>query len=153
MQNEHAGCGPTRADHDRHDLDPRYLAFFDCFNRQLFYDAHDALEPLWLDTRHGADGNFFKGLIQLAGAFVHWQNERFGPARALLRTGRAYLAGYPKLHHRLDVTAVLCLVDEWLRWLDPIVVGRQPSGEMAPPQLRLTGSESPAEQTASRLDS
>ena len=144
MQNESAGCGPTQADCDPDNVDPRYLAFFDCFNRQLFYEAHDALEPLWLEVRHSTDGNFFKGLIQLAGAFVHWQNDRLGPARALLGTGRAYLAGYPKSHHRLDVAVVLRLVDEWLRWLDPIAIGGRPSGKMAPPQLLVHDGLCPA---------
>ena len=30
------------------DLDARYLAYFDCFNRGLFYEAHEVLEELWL---------------------------------------------------------------------------------------------------------
>jgi hypothetical protein len=28
--------------------DAHYLGFFACFNRQLFYEAHDVLEELWL---------------------------------------------------------------------------------------------------------
>ena len=28
-------------------LDAHYLAYFDFFNRQLFYEAHDVLENLW----------------------------------------------------------------------------------------------------------
>jgi predicted metal-dependent hydrolase len=39
------------------ELDAHYLSFFACFNRQLFYEAHDVLEDLWLKDRHGADGN------------------------------------------------------------------------------------------------
>ena len=52
------------------ELDARYLGYFECFNRQLFYEAHDVLEDLWLPDRSGPNGNFYKGLIQLAGAFV-----------------------------------------------------------------------------------
>jgi predicted metal-dependent hydrolase len=123
-------------------LDPRYLAFFDCFNRQLFFEAHEVLEALWLETRHSADGDFFRGLIQLAAAFVHWQDQKPGPARMLLGKARAYLANYPKVHHRLDIATVLRLVDKWLRWVEPIALGRAPSGSMSPPQLQLIGSDS-----------
>ena len=40
------------------DLDAHYVGYFDCFNRQLFYEAHDVLEDLWLPDRHGSNGNF-----------------------------------------------------------------------------------------------
>ena len=36
-------------------LDAHYLGYFDCFNRQLFYEAHDVLEDLWLPDRHGIE--------------------------------------------------------------------------------------------------
>ena len=51
---------------------PFYRAYFRCWNEQRYYEAHDVLEQVWLkdDT---ADDNFFKGLIQAAGAFVHLQ--------------------------------------------------------------------------------
>ena len=86
--NERAELEYAPARRDARGGDPRYLEFFDCFNRQLFYEAHDKLEPLWLTMRQSADGDFFKGLIQLAGAFVHVQKGRPQPARALLRRAR-----------------------------------------------------------------
>jgi predicted metal-dependent hydrolase len=55
------------------DLDAHYAGYFDCFNRQLFYEAHEVLEHLWLKDKYGPNGAFYKGLIQLAGAFVHLQ--------------------------------------------------------------------------------
>ena len=58
-----AGLAPGRF--DRH-----YHGFFECFNRGEFYEAHDVLEQLWLADKEGPKGKFYKGLIQLAGAFV-----------------------------------------------------------------------------------
>src|SRR5690242_1238657 len=58
------------------DLDAHYLAYFECFNRQLFHESHDVLEELWLADKHGRNYSFYKGLIQLAGAFVHLQKNR-----------------------------------------------------------------------------
>ncbi len=93
-------------------LDPHYLAFFDCFNRQLFFEAHEVLEDLWLADR-GPDRAFYQGLIQLAGAFVHFQKSRFKPAAALLRLAAANLAIYPREHQKLSVHLMLARIEVW----------------------------------------
>ena len=72
------------------DLDPHYLGYFECFNRRLFYEAHEVLEELWLGQRQGPNALFYKGLIQLAGAFVHLQKSRPQPAAALFRKPRRF---------------------------------------------------------------
>jgi predicted metal-dependent hydrolase len=100
------------------ELDAHYLGYFDCFNRQLFYEAHDVLEDLWLPDRHGANGNFYKGLIQLAGAFVHLQKNRLRPSAALFKLARTNLEKYPSPHEQLDMMVVLLLIENWLEQLD-----------------------------------
>ncbi|MCU0787398.1 MAG: DUF309 domain-containing protein [Verrucomicrobia bacterium] len=94
-------------------LDARYLGFFDCFNQEQFYEAHEVLEDLWLLDRKGLDGDFYKALIQLAGAFVHLQKGRVGPSIALLKLARSHLARYPSLHHQLDLAAILQMASQW----------------------------------------
>jgi len=95
-----------------------YRAYFYFFNRQQFYEAHDILESLWLNERQGPDNNFYKALIQLAGAFVHLQKQRVAPANALFKLSRSYLMQYPATHQSLDVGNVLKLIDEWLQRLE-----------------------------------
>ena len=95
------------------DLDARYLGYFNCFNHQQFYEAHEVLEDLWLEVRFKPDGDFYKALIQLAGAFVHIQKKRFGPASALFHLAQGYLAKYPAPYHRLDGRMVRQLIAEW----------------------------------------
>src|SRR5215510_9480322 len=80
------------------ELDAHYLGYFECFNRQLFYEAHDVLEQLWLAQRSGTNGDFYKGLIQLAGGFVHLQKNRLRPAAALFKLADANLQKYPDPH-------------------------------------------------------
>jgi predicted metal-dependent hydrolase len=92
-----------------------YAGYFACFNHGLFFEAHDVLEELWLKDRRGKDGDYFKGLIQLAGAFVHLQKGRLKPAIALFLLARRNLSLYPEMHHRLDLVAVLKLIDDWMR--------------------------------------
>lgn len=99
-------------------LDARYLGFFECFNRGLFFEAHDVLEELWLQDRAHANYAFYKGLIQLAGAFVHLQKNRLRPAAALFKLARTNLQKYPPLHERLDTAGVLNLIEDWLARLE-----------------------------------
>ena len=118
-------------------LDAHYLGYFDCFNRQLFYEAHDVLEELWLADRHGLDGDFYKGLIQLAGAFVHIQKNRRGPALALFALARANLEKYPVRHHGLDRQAVLGLVAQWQSRLHSPQTRESLLDLEPPPKLKL----------------
>ena len=94
--------------------DAGYLGYFECFNAQRYFEAHDVLEALWLPQRQGANGLYYKGLIQLAGAFVHWQKQRRGPAMALFNLARTNLQRYPSRHEGLDLSSVLALVEGWL---------------------------------------
>lgn len=114
-----------------------YLGFLECFNLQLFYEAHDVLEELWLADRHGPNGDFFKGLIQLAGAFVHLQKERLRPSAALFKLARTNLLKYPAIHERLDVAAVLKLIEDWLGWLEGGAFNVNPLRARASPVLGL----------------
>ena len=99
-------------------LDPHYLGFFECFNHQRYFEAHEVLEVLWLQERGRPQGLFYKGLIQLAGAFVHLQKDRLSPARALFWLAKANLERYPDFHESLDVAAVLGMIARWVQELE-----------------------------------
>ena len=105
------GSGPATAP------DPHYAGYFTCFNAGQYYEAHDVLEHLWLRCRD-ENAPFYKGLIQIAGAFVHLQKQylhplhpkhasRLRPAVRLLRLGAQNLAPYAPRHLHLDVAALL----------------------------------------------
>ena len=95
-------------------FDAHYLGYFGCFNRQLFYEAHDVLEELWLaQGKDGVNYAFHKGLIQLAGAFVHLQKQRLRPAVALFNLAETNLRRYPTRHDGFDVAAALNLIADW----------------------------------------
>lgn len=118
-------------------LDAHYLGYFDCFNRQLFYEAHDVLEDLWLPDRQGYNGNFYKGLIQLTGAFVHLQKNRLRPAAALFKIAQANLQKYPSPHEQLDLKIVLRLIADWLRQLEANNFTVNPLSDANAPHLAL----------------
>ena len=123
------------------DLDAHYLGYFECFNRGLYYEAHDVLEELWLADRHGPNHSFHKGLIQLAGAFVHLQKSRLRPSAALFKLALANLQKYPSVHERLDLARVILLIEEWLCKLEAGQFAVNPlTGENAP-KIALIGAD------------
>ena len=89
--------------------DPHLVGYLRCFNSQKFYEAHDVLEALWLKDRTGPDGDFFKGMIQFAGAFVHLQKSRNRPAKVLFLRCTTYLSKYPSKFYALDVAGIIKL--------------------------------------------
>ena len=119
------------------ELDAHYLGYFACFNAQLFYEAHDVLEELWLADRHGPNGAFYKGLIQFAGAFVHLQKNRLPPAAALFKLARANFERYPEVHERLNVAGTQALLHGWLSHLETNGFKENPLRADNVPQLQL----------------
>jgi hypothetical protein len=116
-------------------LDARYLGFFDSFNRQNFYEAHDVLEDLWLLDRHGPDGAFYKGLIQLAGAFVLLQKNRLRAADRVFGLAEANLRRYPSRHRAIELGPVLAIVSQWREELRRGNFGVNPFAATVPPVL------------------
>ena len=118
-------------------VDPRYAGFFALFNQQKFYEAHDVLENLWLPDRQGVNGNFYKGLIQLAGAFVHLQKNRLRPSAALFKLAQANLEKFPTVHEQLDLAGVKALIQTWLKLLETNEFTVNPLSQSHLPQLGL----------------
>jgi Domain of unknown function (DUF309) len=111
---------PLQGDIVKH---PFYRAFFHCWNEKRYYEAHDVLEQLWLKTK-SPDADYFKGLIQAAGAFVHLQkrfeyplhakhSRRLSPAVRLFRLAETNLSRFTPRHHGLDVAALCQLLRTW----------------------------------------
>ncbi|PYI95813.1 MAG: hypothetical protein DME98_14810 [Verrucomicrobia bacterium] len=112
--------GPDEKDMANH---PFYRAFFRCWNEQRYYEAHDVLEQLWLKTKP-RDADYFKGLIQAAGAFVHLQKRfeqpshakhgrRLPPAVRLFRLAERNLSNFTPRHYGLDVAALCELLQKY----------------------------------------
>ena len=101
--------GNAIADH------PYYRAFFRCWNEQHYYEVHDVFEQVWLQkTIASDDAQYFKGLIQAAGAFVHLQKQfehpthpkhgrRLAPAMRLFRLAEKNLEPLGAERHALNL--------------------------------------------------
>jgi len=119
------------------DLDPHYTGYFELFNQQKFYEAHDVLEYIWLKDKQGPNGAFYKGLIQLAGAFVHLQKNRLKPSAALFNLALSNLEKYPREHEHMDIREALHLIGNWLSALELTEFKVNPLTPNERPQLIL----------------
>jgi hypothetical protein len=124
-----------------------YRAFFRCWNERRYYEAHDVLEQLWLNTK-SPDADFFKGLIQAAGAFVHLQKRfehpthakhsgRLPPAVRLFQLAQRNLTNFGPWHHGLDVTAFCHLLSRYAAEIVASDYTINPWSPEAAPKLEL----------------
>ena len=144
-----AGLAGEGADLDRTNVanHPFYRAFFQCWNEQRYYEAHDVLEQLWLKTK-SPDADYFKGLIQAAGAFVHLQkyfehpshakhSRHLPPAVRLFRLAESNLSKFGPRHHRLDVTAFCQLLNAYADQITASDYKTNPWSPETAPRLKL----------------
>ena len=137
VSKKHARITELAAQFSGDGVDPRYAGYFILFNQGKFYEAHDVLEDLWLPDRQGRNGNYYKGLIQLAGAFVHLQKNRLKPSAALFKLAQANFEPYPEVHERLNLVAVRLLIFGWLKQLERGEFLVNPLTPLNKPQLAL----------------
>lgn len=85
--------------------DSRFKKFFELFNKQEFFKAHEVLEDLWRET-WGADRDFYQGLIQIAATFVHAQKGRWESSEKLLQRSVERFKGYPRVYQGVDLDRI-----------------------------------------------
>ncbi len=122
---------------DLPDFNRHYVGFFRCFNQQLYYEAHDVLEEVWLPIRGQEQAKFYQGLIQTAGGFVHLQKERLGPAGRLFALALANFEDYPKRHAGIDLDAIRKLCRDTRQAILDSGESVNPLKTENPPQLAL----------------
>ncbi len=125
-----------------------YTAFFQLWNAQKYYEAHDVLEQLWLVEKNADLARFYQALIQAAGAFVHLQKNfqqplhakhgrRLRPATRLFALALRNLEDLPDEYHALDLARFRELLT---RYREEIVVAdfrRNPWSPSTAPRVEL----------------
>jgi hypothetical protein len=112
------------------EIDPRLAEFIRLFNEKEFFEAHETLEGLWLETE-GEDKDFYKGLIQCAVAFVHLERGNFRGARKLYRTASEYLHAYLPVHLGIQVEDLLDAFEEFFATSVPVAERRDEPADLA----------------------
>lgn len=99
------------------------------FNAGKFFEAHEALEAVWLKAQ-GDQKLFLHGLIQIAAAFHH--HKRWNPAgfRSLLEKGLKKLEKFGATKEGIDLRGLRKQLDPWRDFLKR--AGRTADGETPP---------------------
>jgi len=96
--------------------DPRLIEGLALYNHHRFFECHEVLERLWLDTE-GRARDFYKGLIQAAVAHYHWSRGNQAGAMSLYRSSSRYLRRYRPAFLGVDVEGFLHRYTELFGWL------------------------------------
>jgi len=126
-----------------------FRGYFLLFNRQDYYQAHDLLEHIWLQTDE-PNAAFYKGLIQLAGAFVHLQKQfrrpfhptdgrRLHPAWRLFKLARKNLKKFTPEYLGLRVDEILDLCEGQIESLEQSHFETNPWRPESAPKLAIPG--------------
>lgn len=101
-----------------------------CYRRGEFFAAHECWEILWRKCQ-GEEKMFLQALIQMAGAFYHWQRGNRRGAVALLGASLRRLEPFRPAFGGVDVAR---LHGELLRWRERLEGGAAEPA-LAYPQL------------------
>ena len=124
-----------------------YRAYFRLWNEQDYYQAHDVLEHIWLETTTD-DARYFKGLIQAAGAFVHLKKQfehpthpkhgrRLQPAVRLFHLALKNLADYGPMRHAFDVVTFRKMLEDYVNDILRADYKKNPWSPESAPRLQL----------------
>ncbi len=129
---------PVNAHNESPSLDPEYLSFVSLFNDRQYELSNQTLMPLW---QANVSNRFYKGLIQLAGAYQHWSTGNAFWTEDLFASAYNLLKNYAPLHKGLDVERLL---DE-IEACNQVARRAKEAGELSPteemPQIQLVLKE------------
>ena len=94
------------------------------FNRQEFYEAHEAWEQGWIDEVSD-DRRLLQGLIQVAAGFYKLQTGSPVGTVKLLEQGSAKLRSFVGRSYGVDLEALLPAVEAWREEAARLVAGKR----------------------------
>ncbi len=93
--------------------DPRYPCFISLFNETHFFEAHEVLEDLWMESQEPLK-SFYKGLIQVAVAFAHWKRMNHRGANQVGKRGMSILRNFLPRYENIQVAELIRDCEEFL---------------------------------------
>lgn len=129
-------------------MDPRIIRGIDLFNDRRFFEAHEALEEVWLGE-HGEEKRALQGLIQVAAAFHHHSRANRQGFQSLLAKGVEKLGACSDDALGIHCGSLRNQLRSWREFLSASETGHPIS---PPPLPRITyGAASPPLRRRARL--
>ncbi len=93
------------------------------FNRGQYFECHDTLEELWMET-NGRDRLFLQGLIQVSVGFYHFFNGNYNGAASQFAKGLEKLDGYRPVHRGIELENFVRQSVVWCSFAERALVGK-----------------------------
>lgn len=95
-------------------IDQRFKKGLEHFNKKDYFEAHEVIEDLWLETPlEDAYRDLYKGVIQAAAAIYQFDRKILTGAHGLYKSCRVYLLKYAPSALGLNVQKLVDEMDEW----------------------------------------
>ncbi len=120
----------------RRTLKDRFTEGVRLFNAGEFFEAHEAIEEVWLEIR-GESRDFYRGLIQLAVAYAHYQNRNFRGCLSLLERGPRLLESYRPSYLGVDLDPLLDKVAADREYVESVAAGKAEWDALELPRIDL----------------
>jgi len=115
-------------------MNPALAEGIHLFNAKRFFEAHEALEAVWLKAQ-GQEKLFLHGLIQVAAAFHHHARHNAAGFRSLLEKGCKKLEVSGETEQGIDLAS---LMEQLQPWRELLRAGNpRPSEPLPLPQILL----------------
>jgi predicted metal-dependent hydrolase len=98
-------------------MEPGIVEGIRLFNERKFFEAHEALEAVWLKAT-GHRKTFLHGLIQVAAAFHHHTRRNPAGFRALLEKGCTKLERFGEEAEGLNLAGLMVELRSWREHLN-----------------------------------
>jgi hypothetical protein len=85
------------------------------FNREYFFEAHDALEELWMEAREQTQRDLFHGLVNIATGFYHYRMGNRKGMQSQLQKGVDKLSQLPPRCFGVNVKKLLHEVQPYIQ--------------------------------------
>ena len=89
-------------------IDPRFKKGLELFDQGKYFECHDVIEELWLETDpKDPNRDLYKGVIQAAAAIYQFDRGILSGAKALYETSSGYLEKYNSNALGVDVERII----------------------------------------------
>ena len=97
-------------------IDPRFKKGLELFNRQEFFECHEVIEELWLETpTEDSHRDLYKGVIQAAASLYQYERGILSGAKGLHKTAVKYLKKYQPRMLGLNVEKLVHDLDDFFK--------------------------------------
>lgn len=105
------------------------------FNAGRFFQAHEAWETCWKQSKGSEDEEFFKGLSQLGAGYTHYLRKNPHGARTLMERGLRRVLPHAPKHHGIDIEALAAEVRSHADVIGAAERAGLPMPDIEPPQI------------------